>query len=64
MANTRISQEIVEAPYIGTPKLRISQEIVEVPHVGSPKTRITQEVLEVLYNDAVPVTFIYPAAVL
>lgn len=42
----RISQEVVEAEVVATPKARISQEVVEVEAVGTPKARVSQEIVE------------------
>lgn len=48
----RVSQEVVEAVYTGSPKARVSQEVVEAVYAGSPKGRVSQEVVEVVYVES------------
>lgn len=49
---SRVSQQVVEAVYEGTPASRVSQEVVEAVYSGSPASRVSQLVVEVIYVDS------------
>lgn len=53
MAQTRISQAVLEVPELGSPQNRLAQILLEVPEIGSPKTRVAQLAIEVVYDTRV-----------
>lgn len=42
----RVSQEVIEAEVLGTPKARVSQEVIEAEVTGTPNARVSQIVVE------------------
>lgn len=47
-ATLRLTQEVIEIIYYGSPNLLLTQEVVETPYYSSPNVLITQEVVEVI----------------